>query len=326
MRIALVGPHPGPATGSRAYAARLGGLLPARHTVRWIDSPDQHADGEVVHLLDAKHALGAPRPRGPLVVDLHDAYWTGEPDYPAFDRALRRFRWSRLRPRMEALLADADSVIVHAACLEHAVPHDRVVVVPIPAEGTPQEPPDAHTDFRVLFAGRDGLRKGLPVLGRALRKLGLPATLTVAGREFPHLRAAQRWWTRRIVTRFPGELTPAGMDAAYAWADVVALPSYTEAFGMVAQEALCRGVPVVASDVGGLGEFLRDLPGAWLAPPGNPVALAEALDAVHRAGPAARDAARDGGARLRATRTPKATLDALDLAYDLARKARKARA
>ena len=60
------------------------------------------------------------------------------------------------------------------------------------------------------------------------------------------------------------------MRDAYEWADVVALPSYAEAFGLVAEEALLAGRPVIASRVGGLAERLADLPGATPTPPAPP--------------------------------------------------------
>jgi glycosyltransferase involved in cell wall biosynthesis len=78
--------------------------------------------------------------------------------------------------------------------------------------------------------------------------------------------------------RFPGPLTGAALDRAYAAADLLVLPSHAETYGMVLAEALVRGVPVVASDVGGVREALGDgaRPGL-LVPPGDSAALAAAL-------------------------------------------------
>jgi glycosyltransferase involved in cell wall biosynthesis len=83
--------------------------------------------------------------------------------------------------------------------------------------------------------------------------------------------------------RFIGPLTGAALDAVYAGADVVVLSSRGETYGMVVTEALARGLPVVASAVGGLPEAVGrgaegGMPGL-LVPPDAPAALADALRA-----------------------------------------------
>jgi glycosyltransferase involved in cell wall biosynthesis len=80
---------------------------------------------------------------------------------------------------------------------------------------------------------------------------------------------------------FAGTVTGAGLDRAYAEADVMVLASRAETYGMVVTEALARGVPVIATDVGGVNEALghgSDEPHLGLVVPAeNPVALANAL-------------------------------------------------
>jgi glycosyltransferase involved in cell wall biosynthesis len=90
---------------------------------------------------------------------------------------------------------------------------------------------------------------------------------------------------------FTGPLGGGELDAAYAGADVLVLPSRAESYGMVVTEALARGLPVVATAVGGVPEALgrgRDgvAPGT-LVPPADAPALAAALrrwltDGAHR--------------------------------------------
>ena len=60
-------------------------------------------------------------------------------------------------------------------------------------------------------------------------------------------------------------------------ADVFAMPSRREGQGIAALEAMAAGVPVAASQVGGLAEMLTDGETALLVPPGDPEALAAAL-------------------------------------------------
>jgi glycosyltransferase involved in cell wall biosynthesis len=76
---------------------------------------------------------------------------------------------------------------------------------------------------------------------------------------------------------FPGPRTGADLDRSYAGADVMVLASRAETYGMVVTEALARGLPVVATDVGGLTEALGHGAGGirpgLLVPPGDPAAL-----------------------------------------------------
>jgi len=63
----------------------------------------------------------------------------------------------------------------------------------------------------------------------------------------------------------------------YADADVFALPSLWEPFGMVAAEALASGTPVVCSNIGGLPEVVRHEKDGFLVPPRSPPALAKKI-------------------------------------------------
>jgi glycosyltransferase involved in cell wall biosynthesis len=81
--------------------------------------------------------------------------------------------------------------------------------------------------------------------------------------------------------RFPGPLTGPELDRAYAAADLLVLPSRAETYGMVVTEALARGLPVLAADVGGVTEALgRAADGTrpgLLVVPGDPATLGAAL-------------------------------------------------
>ena len=83
--------------------------------------------------------------------------------------------------------------------------------------------------------------------------------------------------------RFCGPQVGADLDRRYATADVLVLPSRGESYGMVVAEALARGLPVVAAEVGGVPEALgRGADGArpgLLVPPGDPAALRDSLRA-----------------------------------------------
>lgn len=80
--------------------------------------------------------------------------------------------------------------------------------------------------------------------------------------------------------RFAGPLDRADLDDAYARADALVLASRAETYGMVVTEALARGIPVIATSVGGVPEALggtEDRRPGLLVPPDDPAALAGAL-------------------------------------------------
>lgn len=94
-------------------------------------------------------------------------------------------------------------------------------------------------------------------------------------------RARERGLAQRV--EFPGPRIGADLDRSYAGADLMVLASRAETYGMVITEALARGVPIVAAEVGGVAEALGcgadgTLPGL-LVPPEDPEALAGALRA-----------------------------------------------
>jgi glycosyltransferase involved in cell wall biosynthesis len=82
---------------------------------------------------------------------------------------------------------------------------------------------------------------------------------------------------------FPGPRTATRLDRSYAAADVMVLASRSETYGMVVTEALARGLPIIATDVGGVSEALGHgtdgMPPGLLVEPEDPGALAGALRA-----------------------------------------------
>jgi glycosyltransferase involved in cell wall biosynthesis len=109
----------------------------------------------------------------------------------------------------------------------------------------------------------------------------LAGSLNVDPRFVDRLRAqagkagiADRVW-------FVGPCPTRQLEVAYAGADLLVLASRVESYGMVVTEAVARGLPVVATAVGGVPEALgwaarEAMPGV-LVPPGDPLALAAAL-------------------------------------------------
>ena len=82
---------------------------------------------------------------------------------------------------------------------------------------------------------------------------------------------------------FAGPRVGVDLDRSYAAADLVVLASRAETYGMVVTEALARGLPVIATEVGGLtvalGQGADGIRPGLLVPPGDPAQLGAALRA-----------------------------------------------
>ena len=147
----------------------------------------------------------------------------------------------------------------------------------------------------LLFAGRIQPLKGPDVLLRAVgRMLADDADGGVARREGlvvavvggPSGSGLER---PEELQKLAGELgisdvvsfhPPVGRPRLADWyraADLVAVPSFSESFGLVAVEAQACGTPVVAADVGGLRTVVRDGETGLLLPTHDPVAWGRAL-------------------------------------------------
>jgi len=134
----------------------------------------------------------------------------------------------------------------------------------------------------VLFAGHLAESKGIGTLLAAHRRLvaeGQSALLVVVGDGpmAPDVAAAGRDPAVKGLVRAIGEVRHDEMPHYFTAADVVCVPSHREGFGLVALEAMACGVPVVASDIGGLPEIVIDGSNGRLVPPADPDRLAATL-------------------------------------------------
>jgi glycosyltransferase involved in cell wall biosynthesis len=169
----------------------------------------------------------------------------------------------------------------------HGLPADRVHVA---APGVDPAPRSAGTDgrSRLLCVASITPRKGQDVLVEALASVANRSLWCVcvgAVRRTPgyvqRVRRSVRGRGLADRVRIAGPVSDAELAAAYDEADLVVLPSRGETYGMVVTEALARGIPVVATDVGGvpeaLGRAADGTPPGMLVPPADPAALAACL-------------------------------------------------
>lgn len=138
---------------------------------------------------------------------------------------------------------------------------------------------------RLLCVGVVAPHKGQDVLLRALARLkAVPdwtctfvGSLSTAPDFVADLRQTVRGEGLTTRVSFAGTLTGKVLDAAYGQADLVVAPSRAESFGMVVAEALARGIPVVASQVGGIPEALSSSGAGILVTADDPAELVRVL-------------------------------------------------
>jgi glycogen(starch) synthase len=137
----------------------------------------------------------------------------------------------------------------------------------------------------IVFFGRLEVRKGIVPFGQAL-----PAVLTahpdlhvvlVAGEapesaaEIAEFKQALSPFAGRV--HFLGELPRNDALAVVARAELSVAPSLWESFGYALVEAMALGVPLIATDCGGIPEIVEEGRSGWLVPPGDADALRNAL-------------------------------------------------
>lgn len=77
------------------------------------------------------------------------------------------------------------------------------------------------------------------------------------------------------IAQLPGFIDD--LNQFYAALDLFIMPSRSEAWGLTALRAMAYGLPVIASNVGGLPEAIEHGKSGWLVPPESPAALADAI-------------------------------------------------
>ncbi len=263
----------------------------------WPDAEAQRAlvrviaqlpDGAVV-LIDGLIASTVPAVLVPharrlvLVVLVHLPLGDGPPGHQVADA----------RSRECAVLAAAAAIVTTSAwardmLLDRYPLRPDNVAVAEPGADPAELAPGTADGGQLLCVAAVTPHKGHDVLLAALAAVALlPWRCVLAGTldrdpdfvDLLHRRASEAGIGDRI--SFAGPRTFNELDRAYAAADVLVVPSLAETYGMVVTEALARGLPVIATAVGGLPDALGRTadgrrPGLLVAP-GDAPALAAAL-------------------------------------------------
>lgn len=189
-----------------------------------------------------------------------------------------------LMRRMEKEFAIADYVVVPsniaAASFARAGLGSKVLVMHAGIDESFFRSADSrgdHKTFRVCYAGRVDLGKGIVYLLKAWKMLALKdAELVLVGQVAAEMNALIREYSSPGV-RFEGYLPAAQLAEMYRNADVFAFPSVNEGLARVLLEAMATGLPVVATDCSGAADCVTPGVEGTVIPARDVEALAQAL-------------------------------------------------
>ena len=221
----------------------------------------------------------------PLVLNFHGAELL----------LIRKKKW--VRPLLKFAIGQAQAVFANSSFTAGRIMAIRDVNVEWSPYGTTL--PDNHDDnsateahpingkFKILFVGRHIERKGICYLIEAAKYLPRDQfEIRIVGvgdltEELKKQAASMPSESAEII--FTGKLSPEALADEYRSANVFTLPAIvdskgdTEGLGVVLIEAMELGLPVVASNIGGIPDVVVDGVSGILVPEKSPEALASAF-------------------------------------------------
>ncbi|MDQ1078572.1 glycosyltransferase involved in cell wall biosynthesis [Pseudoroseomonas cervicalis] len=307
MRIALLVPGPfATISGGYGYDRRLvQGFSEAGHAVEVVELsgrhplPDDAAEASARAALDAVpqgtrliiDGLGLPA-FAPFVEELEARGAVGlihhptaiEPGFTEAERAELKRREALLFPRLARLVATS-RLTADRLPGEFGADPARIGVVEPGTDPAPRARGSGGPGCAILAVGVLVPRKGHDVLMRALAKLpDLDWSLTIAGapRDPVHAEGLRALAVELAIDQrvsFAGEVGQAALEALYARADLFALATHWEGYGMAAAEALARGLPVAITAGGAIADLVPREAGV-VAAPGDVTSLSRAMRRV----------------------------------------------
>jgi glycosyltransferase involved in cell wall biosynthesis len=248
-------------------AVAAGNIFALRRSLRGF--PIVHTHSGRAQTLAYLASLGLPSTR---VVTRHVAF---EPRWP-------RIHALKYRATCDGIIAVSKAV--RRVLVEAGVPEEKIAVIPggvdLPREiATPEQRCAARrkydlaaSDFVVGHLAAFSHEKGqdVAIAAAAILRDRLPRLrMILAGEGSPPAVPPG------APVLLPGFV--ADREEFFAALDLFIMPSRSEGWGLAAVEALARGIPVVASNTGGLPEIVEAGKTGWLVPPNDAQALAEAI-------------------------------------------------
>ena len=244
-------------------------------------------DTGCLETLELTHAVGISG-----VVDQIDAARIGEDimneerqRWPGWERApaaVPEAYWERLAA--EWSLADVVAVNsrwTQTALEKQGVPAAKIHIVPLAFETRQARAPKVLTastsrPFTVLWVGNVSLRKGIPYLFAAARKLmGAHVEFVVAGEI---LISGSALASAPSNVRFLGRIPRSELTPVYSNADLFVFPTLSDGFGLTQLEAMAHGLPVIATP--NCGDVVSEGNDGFIVPIRDPERLAEAIDTI----------------------------------------------
>ncbi len=267
--VELHGRHPLPDDLATAETAAVLGRIPDATRIV-IDGLGLPAFAPLAEDLARRHAVG--------LIHHPTSLEHGLPE-PAL-QALRAAE-TALFPRLARCIVPSTETAKDLAT-RFGVAADRIGVVEPGTDPAPRSKGSGGPGCAILSIGLLVPRKGHDVLLRTLGRLtDLDWTLTIVGGAHDRVYAdglvalVEELGLQRRVT-FAGEVPPDGLEPFWETADLFALATWHEGYGMVAAEALARGVPLAITAGGAIAQVVPMEAGV-ISPPGDTVSLGKAM-------------------------------------------------
>ncbi|MDG1895787.1 MAG: glycosyltransferase family 4 protein [Fuerstiella sp.] len=186
----------------------------------------------------------------------------------------------KLADRKEAELRDSDyifclSTLARDSLTNNGIAPERIRTINLGADTSvfSYAPKAENGKFVILFVGALGRHKGVHILLEAFKRAGLPnAELVLVGPQFDNelLRNYDGLFTHR------NYMPHSQLAEQYQKADVFVLPSFLDSWGMVVNEAMACGTPVIVSENVG-SKDLVDCNTGFVFPAGDVEALEQRI-------------------------------------------------
>lgn len=215
--------------------------------------------GQKAHLWPRPQTCG--KPLGPGCLAIYGPRRCGQ---LRLGYVARQYRWANEQNELFGEYAAVVTASRHMRdeYVRNGAPAERVHALPLfpTLAGHAVEPPE---EFRVAFLGRMTPVKGgdllIRAVARAKEQTGAAIAVTMAGDGPRRAEWARLAASLGVDADFPGWVGEADKVELLRSASLLAVPSvWPEPFGLVGLEAGVFGVPSIAFDVGGIGEWLSD--------------------------------------------------------------------